>query len=69
MTIENQIIDFLYSRRGRVICHACLRHAAILPDIPEIERALDAIGRAVRFRNGDAECSACRMPRQVIGVV
>jgi hypothetical protein len=67
MTIENQIIDFLYTRHGQMICHRCLRRAAVLPDIPEIEVALDAIGRAARFRCGDAECSECRQLRQVIG--
>jgi hypothetical protein len=68
MTIENQIIDFLYTRRGQVLCHRCLRRAAVLPDLPEIEVALDAIGRAARFRCGEAECGDCRQPRQVIGV-
>lgn len=69
MTIENQIIDFLYSRYGQMLCHGCLRRAAVLPDIPEIKVALDAIGRAARFRCDDAECSDCRQPRQVLGVV
>ena len=44
MTIENQIIDFLYTRRGQMLCHRCLRRAAVLPDLPEIEVALDASG-------------------------
>jgi hypothetical protein len=69
MTIENQIINFLYSRRGHVLCHRCLRRAAVLPDLPEIELALGAIGRAARFLCGEAECSECRQPRQVIGAV
>jgi hypothetical protein len=69
MTIENQIIDFLYARRGQMLCHRCLRRAAVLPDMPEIETALGAIGRASRFRSDDAECSQCRQPQQVIGVV
>jgi hypothetical protein len=30
--------------------------------------ALGAIGRAARFRCGDAECNECRQPQQVIGV-
>jgi hypothetical protein len=68
VTIEGQIIDFLYARRGQMLCHRCLRRAAVLPDLPEIEVALDAIGRAMRFRCGDAECSDCRQPRQAIGV-
>jgi hypothetical protein len=68
MTIENQIIDFLYSRRGHLLCYGCLRRAAVLPDLPEIEVALGAIGRAARFRCWDAECHECRQPRQVIVV-
>jgi hypothetical protein len=67
MTLENQIIDFLYSRRGRMFCHQCLRRSAVLPDMPEIEVALNAIGRAARFRYGDAECSDCRQPGWAVG--
>ena len=68
MTIEGQIIDFLYARRGQMLCHRCLRRTAVMPDLPEIEVALDAIGRAARFRCDDAECSECRQAQQVIGV-
>jgi hypothetical protein len=67
MTIENQIIDFLYSRRGQMFCRRCLRRAAVLPDLPEIDLALNAIGRAVRFRSGNAECIECRRPQEAIG--
>jgi hypothetical protein len=67
MTIENQIIDFLYSRRGQMFCRRCLRRVAVLPDLPEIDATLTAIGRAVRFRSGDAECSECRRPQEAIG--
>jgi hypothetical protein len=66
MTIEGQIIDFLYARRGQMLCYRCLRRAAVLPDLPEIEVALDAIGRAARFRCDDAECSECHGVRPVV---
>jgi hypothetical protein len=67
MTIEDQLIDFLFSRRGQMFCRRCLRRAAILPDLPEIDTALNAIGRATRFRMGDAECIECRRSCHAIG--
>jgi hypothetical protein len=67
MTIESQIIEFLCRRRGGLFCHPCIRRNLTLPDIPEIETAVRAIGRAATFRHGDDECSDCRGTRPVVG--
>jgi hypothetical protein len=50
MTIKTQIIDFLYSHRGELFCHPCIRRNLTMPDIAEIDVALRAIGKATTFR-------------------
>ena len=42
VTIENQIVEFLYANRGRVFCYPCIRKRLTLPDLREVEDALVA---------------------------
>jgi hypothetical protein len=46
MTIDNQITDFLYARRGQVLCHQSLRRAAILPSDASAEPAEHPLARS-----------------------
>jgi hypothetical protein len=56
MTIENQLIDFLYSCRGQQFCHSSIRRSLTLPDMhrPSGNRK----GRHVRLWR----CRMQRMP-------
>jgi hypothetical protein len=67
VTIESQIIDFLFSRRSKLLCHPCIRRNLTLPDVAEIDTALQAIGNAITFRRGNDECGECRGIHAVVG--
>lgn len=59
MTAENQIIELLTRRRGRLFCTDCIPLALHWPNPKDILGAMDAIGMAKGFHLATGACSRC----------
>jgi hypothetical protein len=59
VTSENQIIEFLTQRRGRLFCADCIPLELRWPNPKDINGAMHAIGTAKGFRWASGTCSRC----------
>jgi hypothetical protein len=59
MTPENQIMDLLTRRRGRLFCADCIPQELRWPNPKDIAGMMHAIGMAQGFRLAAGTCSRC----------
>jgi hypothetical protein len=57
VTPDNQIMDLLSRRRGRLFCEECIARELRLPNPGNVRAAIDAIGAAAGFRRTTGICS------------
>jgi hypothetical protein len=66
MTTQNQIMEFLMRRRGRLFCEDCIPLELHWPNPKDIRGAMHAIGMAEGFRRATEICSRCGAVRNGI---
>jgi len=59
VTPQDQIIEFLTRRRGRLFCADCIPLELRWPNPKDINGAMHAIGTAKGFRWATEACSRC----------
>jgi hypothetical protein len=59
VTPENQIMELLTRRRGRLFCADCIPLELRWPNPKDISGAMHAIGMAKGFRLATGTCSRC----------
>ena len=66
MAPENQIMEFLTRRRGRLFCAECIPLELHWPNPKDIGGMMHAIGMAKGFRRAAETCSRCGATRDGI---
>jgi hypothetical protein len=66
VTPENQIMELLTRRRGRLFCEDCIARELQWPNPKDTLTAMHAIGMAKGFRRATEACSRCGATRDGI---
>jgi hypothetical protein len=59
MASENQIMELLTRRRGRLFCEVCIPLELHWPNPKDVKAAMHVIGMTKGFRRATETCSRC----------